>query len=373
MGPTGIRSMLNALSHKWPLIKTVAIGGINATNAQRVIYRSRGFTKSLEGIAVVSAIIGADDPAAAAKALKLMVESNPPFAAHTPANARNEISKDVVREYVPAIVKIVEETKPICHNMTNLVVQNFAANVALCVGASPIMSNNGAEAQDLANLGGSLVVNMGTVTKDSLDSYIQAIHAYNSVGGPIVLDPVGAGATQNRKNAVKQLLNAGYFDVMKGNTMEIQELAGVGGLQQRGVDSGPSTMSHEERAALVKNLAARERNVVLMTGKTDILSDGHRTMIIENGHEYLSEITGSGCTLGTTIAAFVSVYREDKMLAALAGILVFEIAAERAAARADVKGPGTFAPAFLDELYAIRKMSSEENPSWIGAARVRQI
>jgi len=363
--------MLNSLSHKWPLVKCVAIGGINSQNAQRVLYQSRGFTKSLEGIAVVSAIIGAEDPSTAAKELKLMVESHPPFAPHTPANARNEISKDVVREYVPAIIKILEETKPVCHNMTNLVVQNFAANVAICIGASPIMSNNGAEAEDLAQLGGSLVVNMGTVTKDSLENYTQAVRAYNAVGGPILLDPVGAGATQQRKDAAKSLMNAGYFDLMKGNASEIQTLAGVSGQQQRGVDAGATIMSHDERAALVKNLAARERNVVLMTGKTDVLSDGHRTMIIENGHEYLSEITGSGCTLGTTIAAFLAVYREDKMLAALAGILVFEIAAERAAAREDVKGPGTFVPAFLDELYAIRKMNAEDDTAWIGAAARR--
>jgi thiamine-phosphate diphosphorylase/hydroxyethylthiazole kinase len=255
-----------------------------------------------------------------------------------------------------------------------MVVQNFAANVAICIGASPIMSNNGLEAADLANLGGSLVVNMGTVTPDGLSNYLLAISAYNAVGGPVVFDPVGAGATQQRRDAVRQLLAGGYFDLIKGNEGEIKTVAGTSGdAQQRGVDSAPSTSTLEEKANIVKSLAKRERNVVLMTGKTDILSDGVRTLAIENGHEYLGNITGSGCTLGTTMASFLAVHKEDKLLAALTGILVFEIAAEKAAIRNDVRGPGTFVPAFLDELYAIKKSSLSGDSEWLRAAKVRSV
>jgi thiamine-phosphate diphosphorylase/hydroxyethylthiazole kinase len=360
--------MLAAVRAKNYNVKSVCIGGINASNAQRVLYQTGG----VDGIAVVSAIVAAQDPCKAASQLKSLINSPPPFA--QTKQPEEEITASLVQHNIPDIVRKLAETTPLCHNMTNMVVQNFAANVAICIGASPIMSNNGLEAADLAKLGGSLVVNMGTVTPDGLSNYLLAISAYNAVGGPIVFDPVGAGATQQRRDGVRQLMAGGYFDLIKGNEGEIKTVAGTSAdEQQRGVDSAPSTSTLEEKAAIVTTLAKRERNVVLMTGQADILSDGVRTVVIENGHEYLGNITGSGCTLGTTIAAFLAIHKEDKLLAALAGILVFEIAAEKAAARNDVKGPGTFVPAFLDELYAIRKSALNGGTQWLKAAKVRSI
>jgi thiamine-phosphate diphosphorylase/hydroxyethylthiazole kinase len=362
--------MLNALGEKYPKLKTVCIGGVNTGNAQRVLYQSKATHRQLDGIAVVSAIVGAEDPTAAAKELLSLVNTPPPWISRTPAEKRNPITKDTIRELVPLIVKSVAETNPLCHNMTNLVVQNIAANVALCIGGSPIMSNNGSEAPDLAKHGGSLGVNMGTVTQDMLKNYTQAVQAYNATGGPVLLDPVGAGASQSRRDAAKLLTGSGYFDCMKGNFNEIATLAGVSSGQQRGVDASTSPTSMDERAMIVQGLAARERNIVIMTGSTDIISDGARTLVIQNGHEYLGKITGSGCTLGTTIAGFLAVYKEDKLFAAIAGTLLFEIAAERAAVRDDVKGPGTFVPAFLDELYAIRKMTENDDLSWLEVAKL---
>lgn len=110
-----------------------------------------------------------------------------------------------------------------------------------------------------------------------------------------------------------------------------------------------------------------------MTGTTDVVSDGTRTFAVSNGHSYLGEITGSGCTLGTTIASVLAVEREDKLLAAVAGILIYEIAAERAAKRGDVKGPGTFVPAFIDELYAIRNESVAGDNAWVEAAKIEVV
>ena len=112
---------------------------------------------------------------------------------------------------------------------------------------------------------------------------------------------------------------------------------------------------------------------MLMTGSTDVVSDGVRTFTIQNGHEYLGEITGSGCALGTTIASVMAVEREDKLRAATAGILLYEIAAERAAARDDVKGPGTFVPAFIDEMYRIRQETLAGNGEWAEAAKIEII
>jgi thiamine-phosphate diphosphorylase/hydroxyethylthiazole kinase len=360
--------MLDALKRNKHDIKSVCIGGINASNTQRVLYQ----IGNIDGIAVVSAIIAAPDPCKAAKELKRLINSPPPFALTKQPD--NVITSGSIQNKIPSIVRKLAESTPLCHNMTNMVVQNFAANVAICIGASPIMSNNGLEAADLANLGGSLVVNMGTVTPDGLSNYLMAISSYNAVGGPIVFDPVGAGATQQRRDAVKQLMSGGYFDLIKGNEGEIKTVAGTSGLeQQRGVDSAPSTLTLDERAVIVTSLAKRERNVILMTGKVDILSDGVRTVVIENGHEYLGNITGSGCTLGTTIASFLAVHKEDKLLAALAGVLMFEIAAEKATLRNDVKGPGSFVPAFLDELYSIKKSALDDDDGWLAGAKVRSV
>ena len=232
------------------------------------------------------------------------------------------------------------------------------------------MSNNGLEAADLAFLGGSLVINMGTTTPDMRHNHLTALSAYNNVGGPVLLDPVGAGATEQRRQGVKALMQGGYFDVIKGNEGEIRTVSGASGVKQHGVDSGASNLSFKERVQLVKAVAAREKNVVLMTGSTDVVSDGKRTLAISNGHPYLGEITGSGCTLGTTIASVLAVEREDKLLAAVTGILLYEIAAERAAVRSDVKGPGTFVPAFIDELHAIRNESARGDQTWAKAAKI---
>ena len=351
-------------------VSTVAIGGINASNVQRVMYQSKSTFKGLDGVAVVSAVMAAEDPMQAAAELRTLI-GNPPLFAKGVISSKTNV-EDLL-EKVPEIVRDVGVKTPLCHNMTNLVVQNFAANVALAIGASPIMANYGEEAKDLAALGGALVVNMGTVTPEGIANFIKAIQAYNTAGGPILFDPVGAGATQIRRKAVKSLMGAGYFDVIKGNENEITTVLGETMVQQKGVDSSKSATTALEKAKLVKKLAQRERTIVLMTGSTDYLSDGRRTYSIDNGDSYLGCITGSGCTLGTTIAAFLVVHREDKLQAALAGILMYEIASERAAKRVDVKGPGTFVPAFLDELYMIAKQAGMRNLAWIKGAKVEEV
>ncbi len=369
IGTAGVKKILHRLSTMDMTIPTVAIGGLNASNVQRVIFQTQSPTKGLDGVAVVSAIMAAQDPKAAASGLKSLISKVP--VSMSPRAGENQ-SVETLLSQIPRIVKELGVKSPLCHNMTNLVVQNFAANVALCIGASPIMANYGEEAKDLAGLGGALVINMGTVTPDGLTNYIQAIRAYNEIGGPVVFDPVGAGATAVRRQSIETLMSNGYFDLIKGNENEITTVLGESIVQQKGVDMGASTTDESTKVQLVKKLAARERNIVLMTGKTDYLSDGERTYAIKNGHHYLGHITGSGCTLGTTIAAFLAVHKGDNLLAALTGILMYEIAAEQAGEREDVKGPGTFVPAFLDQLYKIAQSASKDDFEWLQAANVEK-
>ena len=372
IGTAGTKKILEAISTTGKDIRTVCIGGINASNIQRVMFQSSSGDKSLDGVAVVSAIVAANDPEKAANDLIKLVRSPPPFAAAELSNTPKQTNITRLGPKVAEIVATVGKTVPLSHNMTNLVVQNFAANVALAVGGSPIMANYGEEARDLSKLGGALVINMGTVTPDGLLNYAQAMQAYNLAGGPIVFDPVGGGATSVRRSAIRTLLSKGYFDVIKGNEGEIKAVFGSV-VQQRGVDSGPSTLDDVEKATLVRDLAKRESNVVVMTGVKDFVSDGTRTYAISNGHELLGKSTGSGCVLGTTISLMLTASREDKLIGTIAGLLHYEIAAEIAAAREDVKGPGTFVPALIDELYNIQKATLAGNNGWLNKAKIEAI
>ncbi|KAF2002403.1 TMP-TENI-domain-containing protein [Amniculicola lignicola CBS 123094] len=408
LGVNGLREILSWLgSHEKKEareMKTVVIGGVNLSNVQRVKYQlSAPRTpsvppKPIDGVAIVSAIMASPSPKATTAQLKLLLTTPPPFVPkapephfvfHSPSDETAAIKTSTI-----AALKAVHAHSPLSHNMTNLVVQNFAASVALAIGASPIMSNNGLEAPDLAALRGGLVINMGTAVPDALRNHSLAIAAYNASGGPIILDPVGAGATSARKDAVAFLLASGYFSLVKGNESEIVTVARISGLslegirtgmgegeQQRGVDSSPSSLTLQQKATLVARLALRERNLVLMTGATDILSDGTHTYAISNGHAYLGLITGSGCTLGTVLSAYLAANTHagpkslDPLKAALAGILHFEIAAERAAKRSDVKGPGTFVPAFVDELYLCRRevVDGEGDVGWLEGVKVERV
>jgi thiamine-phosphate diphosphorylase/hydroxyethylthiazole kinase len=175
-----------------------------------------------------------------------------------------------------------------------------------------------------------------------------------------------------RREALKTIMANGYLDVIKGNEAEIRTVLGTNLPQQRGVDS-TSTLDDSQKAEMVRELADREKNVVVMTGKTDFVSDGTRTFAIDNGHEYLGSVTGTGCTLATAISAAVTLRHEDRLTAVIAAILHFEIAAELAASRSDVRGPGTFVPAFLDELSSIRQSTVQSDLSWLRMAKLRKL
>ncbi|KAJ5737155.1 uncharacterized protein N7483_002280 [Penicillium malachiteum] len=370
IGTAGTQAILTAISDS--SVGTVSIGGINHSNVQRVLYQSRSPKKALDGVAIVSAIVAADDPKASAEEFARLIKSTPAFSM-TPRSARANEAEALVQE-VPQTVRKMVEVHPLVHNMINFVVSNFVANVALSIGASPIMSPYGEEATDLCKFDGALLINMGTLTSESVSNYQKAIKAYNTRGNPVVYDPVGAAATDIRRKAVSQLMTGGYFDLIKGNEGEIRQVWGSGTVQQRGVDSGPSNLDGQQKAALARDLARRERNVVLLTGAVDYLSDGERVIAVENGHPYLGQVTGTGCAIGTISGCFLTAHRSDKLLAVLSGILMYEIAAENAASKEYVRGPGSFVPAFLDELYAIRTAASKGDDSWfVGRAKVHEV
>ena len=256
-------------------------------------------------------------------------------------------------ETVPSIIGGHAGRSMICHHITNTVNQNFAANVCLATGASPIMSLNDDEAENLAMRRGGLVINIGTMTTDTMKVYISGLRAYNEAGHPVVFDPAGGRATVVRRKAIKELMSAGFFDLIKGNEREIAAVEGNWTKQSHAVELGQTTFTAEEKIKRVTMLARRERCLILMTGATDYISDGTRTYGISNGSHWLGKITGSGCALGSVLASYLPMRKEDKLLGALAAILHYEVAAERAEIQSGVRGPGTFIPAFLDELYLV--------------------
>ncbi|KAI1335756.1 TMP-TENI-domain-containing protein [Xylariaceae sp. FL0016] len=394
IGVEGLQQILIHLDKVESPVKTVCIGGINATNTSRVIWQSRTPTsRSLDGVAVVSAIMAAPDPESSSRELLKLVKIPPVFARHALSPAQQSRSPADLLALVPEVIRAIHAKKPLSHNMTNLVVQNFAANVALCVGASPIMANYGEEAADLARLGGALVVNMGTVTPDGLANHLQALRAYNDAGQPVVFDPVGAGATAVRRAATKTILNAGYIDVLKGNTSEILSCLplpspstsshpGQEPLEQRqqhGVDSTPSTLPLPYLTASLSRLANLRHATVVMTGATDYITTASSSSsspspntiyTTTNGHPLLSSVTGTGCALATAISAALAAYPHDQLAATLAALLSYNIAAELTAERPDVRGPGTFVPAFLDELARVRSMTVSGDLGWLQRARL---
>ncbi|KKK21766.1 hypothetical protein P175DRAFT_0493045 [Aspergillus ochraceoroseus IBT 24754] len=371
IGTAGAQAILAAIADSGREVGTVCIGGINHSNIQRVLYQSSSPKKGLDGAAIVSAIMAADDPKAAAAQFVKLVATPPAFVQKLEAPQEVCDTAALVGQ-VPHVVQKMVEVHPLVHNMINFVVANFVANVTLAMGASPIMSPYGDEATDLCQFDGALVINMGTLTSQSAPEYLKAIKAYNERGNPVVYDPVGAAATEIRRRTVKQLMAGGYFDLIKGNEGEIRQVAGNVSVTQRGVDSGPSTLDIESKARLARDLARRERNIVLLTGAVDYLSDGERVIAIENGHELLGQVTGTGCAVGTVAGCFLATHPTDKFLAVLSALLMYEIAAENAAAKAN--GPGSFIPAFLDELHAIRQAALKGDASWFdGRAKVREI
>lgn len=254
----------------------------------------------------------------------------------------NEINARIVG----ALVRIRAD-KPLIHHITNLVVMNDTANVTLHVGALPVMAHAAEEVAEMTGMAGALVLNTGTLTPSTIESMLIAGHKANELEVPIVLDPVGAGATSLRTRTDLRLLDELHIAIVRGNAGEIGALSGAGGVV-KGVESVEGV---RDPAAVAQRMARERRTVVAMSGKRDVISDGERVLGVDNGHLWLTTITGTGCMATTVIAAFAAVER-DYLVAAAGGLACFGLAAELAAEKAD--GPASFKIALFDQLYHLR-------------------
>jgi hydroxyethylthiazole kinase len=224
------------------------------------------------------------------------------------------------------------------------VVMNDTANATLALGALPVMAHALQEVEEMVGAAGALVLNPGTLFPDLVEAMILAGRRANERGVPIVYDPVGVGATRYRNETGARLLKELRIDVIRGNSGEIGALAGAGGVV-KGVESVEGVADPQ---AVARELAVRQTATVAITGKRDILSDGTRSQGVDNGHEMLKTVTGTGCMATTVIAIFCAV-EPDKLVAAAAALACYGLAAERAAR--GTRGPGSFRVSLLDELY----------------------
>lgn len=240
-------------------------------------------------------------------------------------------------------------SRPLIHHITNFVVMNDTANVTLLIGASPVMAHAREEVEEMVSMAGALVLNPGTLERDWNEAMVLAGRRARDTGIPVVLDPVGAGATTFRTETNRRLLDEVKPTIVRGNAGEIGALVGAGG-EVKGVDS-VGTLAEPEQ--VVRRAAKQWGAVVAITGRRDLVSDGERTIAVGNGHEWLTTLTGTGCMSTAMVAAFAAV-EPDALYAAVAGLAAYGVAAELAAARTD--GPGSFKTALFDELY---RLSSE--------------
>jgi hydroxyethylthiazole kinase len=240
----------------------------------------------------------------------------------------------------------LRKKKPLIHNITNYVVMNYTANALLAMGASPVMAHAHNEVEDMVAFAGALVLNIGTLSDDWISSMIKAGKKASQLDTPIVLDPVGSGATPLRTKTAKSIISETSIKVIRGNASEILSLRDENS-KTKGVDSIHSV---EEAAEAARNLAQELRTTLAITGPVDLVTDGTRILRVSNGHPLMGYVTGTGCTATATIGAFLAV-DNDPVSATATALSFFGLAGEIAAETASA--PGTFMIQMLDALYTI--------------------
>lgn len=244
------------------------------------------------------------------------------------------------------VIDRVRKKVPLIHHLTNQVVMNFTANGLLAFGASPIMAKERAETNEVASISDGVLINIGTLTEADLEAFLLAGKAANEKGIPVVLDPVGVAATSFRRSAARQLLEEISFTAIKGNAGEIAHLVDVV-WDTKGVESADGNVDQLSNIAL--QVAKTYDCITIVTGKTDLISDGKIVKQNETGHVYLTKITGAGCLLGSIITACLAA-GTTPIDDCFEAVQFYGLAAERAANHPAVKGTGTFIPYFIDEL-----------------------
>ncbi|OVE65035.1 hydroxyethylthiazole kinase [Clostridium diolis] len=251
---------------------------------------------------------------------------------------------------IGSLLNEVRNKKPLVHNITNYVTVNDCANILLAIGASPIMADDIKEAADITKISSALVINIGTLNERTIESMIASGKKANELNIPVVFDPVGAGASEFRNSTTKRLLEEVKISVLRGNMSEIKFISGLGSTT-KGVDASENDArtGNDEGVDVAKNLAKKLQCTVAITGATDIISDGERVVILENGTKMLSNVTGTGCMTTALIGAFCGA-GSDYFIGAVSGIISMGISGEIALDKAGKIGTGSFHIAIIDAI-----------------------
>jgi len=263
-------------------------------------------------------------------------------------NIKTGISKINLGGNIFEIIERIRQERPLIHNITNMVAMNDSANIILAIGGLPVMAHAQAEVREMVRVAGALVLNIGTLTPEQIDSMIAAGEEANNLKKPVVLDPVGAGATHLRTESALRLQKRIKIDIVRGNHAEVSILAGLKG-SIKGVES---VGSGENAVEVARSLARKHNQVVIITGKQDIVTNGKTVIEINNGSPMLGTITATGCMVTSLIATFAAVCN-DYVMASTGALVCFGLAGERAAVKA--QGPGSFKVNLFDEVYNLNE------------------
>ena len=255
----------------------------------------------------------------------------------------------------------VRKKAPLVHNMTNYVTINDCANITLACGASPIMAEAKEEVEEIVSLADGLNLNIGMLTKEKLEAMLCAGKKANCLGKPVVLDPVGAGASALRTNTALGLMKELNLSVIRGNISEIKTLA-LGSGTTKGVDADVADAVTEgnldEAVAFVKKFAEETGTIIAVTGAIDLVSDGKTCYVIRNGRPEMGKITGTGCQLSGMMTAYVTANPEHPLEAAAAAVCVMGLAGEIGWSRMqEGDGNSTYRNRIIDAIY---NMTGEE-------------
>ena len=250
-------------------------------------------------------------------------------------------------------IERIRAEAPLIHNITNYVVMNTTANALLAIGASPVMSHAVEEVEEMTRMARALVINIGTLSAPWIEAMIRAGREANRNKIPVILDPVGSGATQLRTRTVQTLLREAPPSVIRGNASEILSL-----VERRGRTKGVDSVDDSERTLDAARAISEERRcVVSVSGPTDLIVSDRTLIRVRNGHPMMPRVTGLGCTATALTGAFAAV-NPSPVKAAAHAMAVMGIAGEMAAERSD--GPGSLQMNFLDALYRIRQSDIEQ-------------
>lgn len=245
-------------------------------------------------------------------------------------------------------VKKVRNSSPIVHCITNFVSMNDCANILLGCGALPIMASDVHEAAQICESANSLVLNLGTPNQQRFEAMRIAAETANERGIPIILDPVGVGASDFRKEFAEELLKCAEIAVIRGNLSEIKALCGIA-VSEHGVDSAESEDDFDSRLKIAQGLSETTGSCVVISGKDDVVCHRSRMAAVHNGEKMMSKITGSGCMLSALCGAFAAVQNDDLFGAVLCAVAEFGVAGEIARKRmSGVDGSGSMRTYLID-------------------------